>query len=132
MAGTITAPKGTKDILPADVARWQYVEATARKLFSGYRYSEIRTPAFEATELFVRGVGENTDIVGKEMYSFTTRGDDKITLRPENTAGVVRAFIQNKLFTEASPQKLWYLGRCSATSVRRRAASVSSTSSMPR
>jgi histidyl-tRNA synthetase len=110
MAGTITPPKGTKDILPSDLARWQYVEATARTLFRGYRYSEIRTPSFEATELFVRGVGENTDIVGKEMYSFTTRGDDEITLRPENTAGVVRAFIQHKLFTEPGPQKLWYTG----------------------
>lgn len=110
MAGTLTAPKGTKDILPADVARWQHVEAIARTLLTSYRYGEIRTPIFEATELFARGIGEETDIVGKEMYSFVTRGDDKITLRPENTAGVVRAFIQHKLFTEPSPQKLWYLG----------------------
>jgi histidyl-tRNA synthetase len=110
MAGTITAPKGTKDILPADVARWQYVEAIARELLATYRYGEIRTPILEATELFVRGVGEETDIVGKEMYSFTTRGGDDVTLRPENTAGVVRAYIQHKLYTEAAPQKLWYLG----------------------
>jgi histidyl-tRNA synthetase len=110
VAGSIAAPKGTKDILPTDVARWQYVESVARALFATYRYAEIRTPIFEPTDLFSRGIGEETDIVGKEMYSFTTRGDDKITLRPENTAGVVRAFIQHKLFTEPAPQKLWYTG----------------------
>lgn len=110
MATAIPAPKGTKDVMPADVGRWQHVEAIARQLLATYRYSEIRTPIFESTDLFQRGIGEETDIVGKEMYSFTTRGDDKITLRPENTAGVVRAFIQHKLFAEPAPQKLWYVG----------------------
>jgi histidyl-tRNA synthetase len=110
VATAIPAPKGTKDVMPVDVGRWQHVEAIARALLATYRYSEIRTPIFESTDLFQRGIGEETDIVGKEMYSFTTRGDDKITLRPENTAGVVRAFIQHKLFAEPAPQKLWYVG----------------------
>jgi histidyl-tRNA synthetase len=112
MANQVTAPKGTKDILPAEAARWQHVEATARELLRTYRYDEIRTPVFESTDLFQRGIGENTDIVGKEMYTFLGKGEDaaSFTLRPENTAGVVRAYIQHKLYTQPAPQKLWYIG----------------------
>ncbi|HBQ98267.1 MAG TPA: histidine--tRNA ligase, partial [Cyanobacteria bacterium UBA11691] len=79
--------RGTRDILPDEVARWQWVEAIARKVLAQARYQEIRTPIFEQTELFARGIGEATDVVGKEMYTFTDRGDRSITLRPENTAG---------------------------------------------
>ncbi|MDB5097177.1 MAG: histidyl-tRNA synthetase [Cyanobacteria bacterium RYN_339] len=115
MSNHVTAPKGTKDILPADAGRWQHVEAMARELFKAYRYQEIRTPVFESTDLFQRGIGENTDIVGKEMYTFESKSDDptkrlSLTLRPENTAGVVRAYIQHKLFAQPLPQKLWYTG----------------------
>jgi histidyl-tRNA synthetase len=106
----LQAPKGTVDILPADAARWRYVEAVARDVLGAYRYAEIRTPIYEATELFVRSVGEGTDIVGKEMFSFEDRGGRALTLRPECTAGVARAYIEHKLYTRPGPQKLWYLG----------------------
>lgn len=110
MSKQVTAPKGTKDILPADAELWEHVEREARGLFRRYRYQEIRTPMFEATELFQRGIGENTDIVGKEMYTFIDKGDRSMTLRPEGTAGTVRAYIEHKLFTLPAPQKLWYAG----------------------
>lgn len=110
MAQQLQAPKGTVDILPEDAARWRRVEAVARDVLDTYRYAEIRTPIYESTELFVRGVGEGTDIVGKEMFSFEDRGGRALTLRPENTAGVARAYIEHKLYTRPAPQKLWYLG----------------------
>ncbi|MBP0042709.1 MAG: histidine--tRNA ligase [Roseofilum sp. SBFL] len=101
--------RGTRDILPDEVARWQWVEAIARKVLAQARYQEIRTPIFEQTELFARGIGEATDVVGKEMYTFTDRGDRSITLRPENTAGVVRSYIEHSLSSKGL-QRLWYIG----------------------
>ncbi|MGI5848565.1 MAG: histidine--tRNA ligase [Christensenellales bacterium] len=103
------APKGTKDILPAQSGKWQYIEAVIRDICAKFGYSEIRTPVFEHTELYLRGVGDTTDIVQKEMYTFLDKGQRSITLKPEGTAGVVRSFIENKLFAEAQPTKMYYL-----------------------
>ncbi len=103
------APKGTKDVLPAQSAGWQYVESAAREVCSLYGYREIRTPVFEHTELFLRGVGDTTDIVQKEMYTFEDKGGRSITLKPEGTAGVVRSFVENSLYAEALPVKMYYL-----------------------
>jgi histidyl-tRNA synthetase len=102
--------RGTVDILPEEVPRWRLVEETTRAVFACYGYREIRTPIFERTELFARSVGEETDIVSKEMYTFTDRSGESLSLRPENTASVVRAFIQHKMWTQANPVKLFYLG----------------------
>ncbi len=110
MANILQTIKGTKDILPEDAPRWRRVQATAEALFGVYNYQEIRTPIYEATELYARGIGESTDIVGKEMFSFDDRGGRHVTLRPEGTAGVARAFIQHKIYTRPAPQKLWYFG----------------------
>lgn len=108
---TIHIPRGTIDVLPGEVEKWQYIEAWARELCQRYNYAEIRTPIFEHTELFERGVGEATDIVQKEMYTFLDKGKRSITLRPEGTAPVVRAYVENKLYAEANqPQKLFYIG----------------------
>jgi histidyl-tRNA synthetase len=105
------AVKGTKDILPAESYKWQMVEKTIRDVFSAFGYQEIRTPVFEDTTLFARGIGETTDVVGKEMYSFRpTDADDSITLRPEMTAGVVRAYLQHNLSGQESVSKLYYIG----------------------
>ncbi|WP_079530375.1 histidine--tRNA ligase [Halobacillus hunanensis] len=105
------APRGTQDILPGISEKWQYVEQKLIELSRCYNYKEIRTPIFEHTELFQRSVGDSTDIVQKEMYTFTDRGDRSITLRPEGTASVVRSFVQNKLFGQPSqPTKLFYIG----------------------
>jgi len=109
MAKIINVIKGTKDILPQDVEDWHRLEETALKVFSGYGYREIRTPIFEATELFARGVGDTTDIVNKEMYTFE-KSERSLTLRPENTAGVVRSFIENGMARLSAPVKLWYKG----------------------
>ncbi|QJD81829.1 histidine--tRNA ligase [Cohnella herbarum] len=103
-------PPGTQDILPGNSELWQYVENTARDICRRYRFGEIRTPVFEATELFKRGVGETTDIVEKEMYTFEDRGNRSMTLRPEGTAGVVRSYVENKLFGEPDVSKLYYIG----------------------
>lgn len=103
-------PKGTQDILPGVVESWQYIEAKARDLCRRYNYKEIRTPIFEHTELFQRGVGETTDIVEKEMYTFLDKGDRSISLRPEGTAGVVRSYAENKLYGEPEVAKLYYIG----------------------
>ncbi|QMV43845.1 histidine--tRNA ligase [Cohnella cholangitidis] len=103
-------PPGTQDILPGNSELWQYVENTARDLCRRFRFGEIRTPVFEATELFKRGVGETTDIVEKEMYTFEDRGKRSMTLRPEGTAGVVRSYVENKLFGEPDVSKLYYIG----------------------
>ncbi|PWU68379.1 histidine--tRNA ligase [Gracilibacillus dipsosauri] len=105
------APRGTQDLLPGVSDKWQYVEGKLKELSNLYQYKEIRTPIFEHTELFERGVGDTTDIVQKEMYTFTDKGDRSITLRPEGTASVVRAFVQHKLFGSPSqPTKLFYIG----------------------
>jgi len=101
--------KGTKDILPQEITLWQKMEKNALDIFSRYGYKEIRTPIIETTELFARGVGDTTDIVNKEMYSFE-KSDRSITLRPENTAGVVRSFIENGMARQSMPVKLWYKG----------------------
>ncbi len=106
----IQAVRGTRDILPEEVRIWQQVEAKAREILGRASYQEIRTPIFELTELFTRGIGSATDVVGKEMYSFSTRGEQEVSLRPENTAGVVRAYIQHGLQVAADVQRLWYSG----------------------
>jgi histidyl-tRNA synthetase len=108
--GAIQALRGTRDILPEEVCYWQLVEATAREILAKAVYREIRSPIFEQTSLFERGIGEGTDIVGKEMYTFNDRGDRSITLRPEGTAGVVRSFIENNLYAQGGVQRLWYAG----------------------
>lgn len=105
-------PKGTQDILPADSAKWQYVENVARETFKKYNYGEIRTPMFEHYEVISRSVGDTTDIVTKEMYDFHDKGDRHITLRPEGTAPVVRSYVENKLFAPEvqKPVKVYYIG----------------------
>ena len=105
----IQAQKGTKDILPQEVENWQRMEAAANKVFSKANFKEIRTPIFEATELFARGVGDSTDIVNKEMYTFE-KSERSLTLRPENTAGVVRAYIEHGFSRLPQPVKLWHKG----------------------
>ncbi len=103
------APKGTKDVLPSQSANWQYVESVVRDICARFGYREIRTPVFEHTELFLRGVGDTTDIVQKEMYTFEDKGGRSITLKPEGTAGVVRSFVENSMFADAQPTKMYYL-----------------------
>src|SRR3954464_7112829 len=111
----IKAVRGTRDLLPPETALWNFAESTVREVFRAYNFHEIRTPIFEETQLFARSVGEETDIVSKEMYTFEDRGraqSDKgqsLTLRPENTAGVVRAYIEHKLW-ERGLNKLYYIG----------------------
>lgn len=118
---TIQSLPGTEDILPkpqlvgqdlkvADICTWQWVESTARVILQRAVYREIRTPSFESTSLFERGIGEATDVVGKEMYTFTDKGDRSCTLRPEGTAGAVRAYIQHSLYAQGGVQRLWYCG----------------------
>jgi histidyl-tRNA synthetase len=106
------APRGTRDVLPQEVYKWHYVEDMFRGVCHHFGYSEIRTPVFEHTELFQRGVGETTDIVQKEMYTFKDRGGRSITLKPEGTAPVVRAFIEHKMYAETQPTKLYYVTPC--------------------
>jgi len=107
----IQIPRGTQDVMPGVVELWQYVEEKARDLCRRFNYQEIRTPIFEQTELFQRGVGETTDIVEKEMYSVESRGEDQLTLRPEGTAGVVRSYVEKKLYGSPNqPTKLYYIG----------------------
>ncbi|MDD4081441.1 MAG: histidine--tRNA ligase, partial [Eubacteriales bacterium] len=105
----IQSPKGTKDMLPLDSAAWQWIEKTMRREAALAGYLEIRTPVFEHTELFKRGVGDTTDIVQKEMYTFLDKGGRSITLKPEGTAGTVRAFVQGKLYAGPLPAKMYYL-----------------------
>jgi histidyl-tRNA synthetase len=107
---SIQKPKGTQDLLPGEVEKWQYLESKARDLCQRFNYKEIRSPIFESTELFSRGVGETTDIVEKEMYTFVDKGDRSMTLRPEGTAGVVRAYVENKLYGVPDLTKLFYVG----------------------
>src|ERR1700678_1462040 len=117
----LKAVRGTRDLLPPETELWNHIEATARRVFARYNFGEIRTPIFEDTQLFARGVGEETDIVAKEMYTFTSsRGPaqqsqreekaQSLTLRPENTAGVVRAYIEHNLGERGQLQKLYYIG----------------------
>ena len=113
---TLKAVRGTRDLLPPETALWNRIEATARSVFARYNFGEIRTPIFEDTALFSRGVGEETDIVSKEMYTWEDRAraqsekPQSLTLRPENTAGVVRAYIEHKLGETGQLQKLYYIG----------------------
>ncbi|MGZ5426204.1 MAG: histidine--tRNA ligase [Thermoanaerobaculia bacterium] len=107
----IASVKGTRDLLPPETRVWNRVEAAAREVFALYGFDEIRTPVLESTELFVRSVGESTDIVHKEMYTFTDRGGRSVTLRPENTAGVARAYVEHALAQAGRPWKLYYIGQ---------------------
>src|SRR6202789_2674445 len=112
----LKAVRGTRDLLPPETELWNHIEATARRVFARYNFGEIRTPVFEDTTLFARGVGEETDIVSKEMYTWEDRARaqsekaQSLTLRPENTAGVVRAYIEHKLGDSGQLQKLFYIG----------------------
>jgi histidyl-tRNA synthetase len=107
---SIQAIRGTRDILPDEIIYWQRIESLARDILNKAAYQEIRTPIFEETSLFERGIGEATDVVGKEMYTFKDKGDRAITLRPEGTAGVVRSFIEHGLHAQGGVQRLWYTG----------------------
>ncbi|MDO7908097.1 histidine--tRNA ligase [Paenibacillus sp. JX-17] len=103
-------PTGTQDLLPGVVEKWQFVEDKIRDLCRRFNYREVRTPIFEQTDLFVRGIGDTTDVVEKEMYTFKDKGDRSLTLRPEGTAGVVRAYVENKLYGEPDVTKVYYMG----------------------
>ncbi len=108
----ITIPKGTKDVLPSESCKWQFIEGAARKIAAQFNIKEIRTPVFEHTELFLRGVGETTDVVTKEMYTFEDKGGRSITLKPEGTAGAARMFIENGLANAPLPLKAYYITPC--------------------
>ncbi len=112
MAALISAPRGTQDTLPCDSAKWQYIEKTAREVAELFGYKEIRFPTFEHTELFCRGVGDTSDVVQKEMYTFEDKGNRSITLRPEGTASTVRSVLTNGLLNDALPLKVYYLTSC--------------------
>ena len=105
-----SGPRGTHDITPAEAKNWLRIETAARQICDRYHYGEIRTPIFEHTELFLRGIGETTDVVEKEMYTFTDRGGRSVTLRPENTAAVVRSYLEQKLGADGQTAKLFYIG----------------------
>ncbi len=105
----ISIPKGTKDVLPSESYKWHYIENTVREVARLFGANEVRTPTFEHTELFLRGVGDTTDIVNKEMYTFEDKGNRSITLKPEGTAGVARAYIENSLFNAPQPTKMYYI-----------------------
>ena len=113
----IKAVKGTRDLLPPSTEVWNRVETAARAVFRAYHYGEIRTPIFEETQLFARGVGADTDIVTKEMYTFDDRDGSSLTLRPENTASVIRAYIEHRLDQRPGVQKLYYIGPIDRKSV---------------
>jgi histidyl-tRNA synthetase len=102
--------KGLQDILPPDISIWQHIESTSRKIFDSYGYGEIRLPIMEATDVFVRSIGETSDIVEKEMYTFEDRGGRSVTLRPEGTAPFVRAYVEHHLYNDPAPQKFYYMG----------------------
>jgi histidyl-tRNA synthetase len=112
MSDIIKKIKGTEDIMPKDSYRWQFLENLMRQQADVYGFKEVRTPVFEQTSLFSRGVGETTDVVQKEMYTFSTKGDDSITLRPEGTAGAARAFLEHGVFNDGLPSKQYYLTTC--------------------
>src|SRR5512133_2770485 len=102
------APKGTRDILPPETDKWQYIEGVISEICRNFGYKEIRTPVFEHTELFQRGVGDTTDVVQKEMYTFADKGGRSMTLRPEGTAGVVRSYLENGMASWPAPVRLYY------------------------
>ena len=135
---TLKAVRGTRDLLPPETALWNRIEATARDVFARYNFGEIRTPIFEDTALFARGVGEETDIVSKEMYTWEDRARaqsekaQSLTLRPENTAGVVRAYIEHGLGESGQLQKLSTSAPNSAASAPKKAATASSRKSAPK
>ncbi|MBZ4646953.1 MAG: histidyl-tRNA synthetase [Petroclostridium sp.] len=106
------APKGTKDVIPDESYKWQYIENMIRKICDSYGYKEIRTPVFEHTELFERGMGDTTDVVQKEMYTFEDKGGRSITLRPEGTASAVRSYLENSLYAAPQPTKMYYIISC--------------------
>ena len=111
--GVITKKiKGTEDVLPKQSYRWQFIENIMREEAANFGFKEIRTPVFEHTELFQRGVGETTDVVQKEMYTFDDKGGRSITLRPEGTAGAVRAYLEHGIFNDGAPQKMSYITSC--------------------
>ncbi|MBR3948140.1 MAG: ATP phosphoribosyltransferase regulatory subunit, partial [Clostridia bacterium] len=112
MALVTKSIKGTQDVLPGESHKWQYLEQTVLEQAKNYGYKEIRVPVFEHTELFQRGVGDTTDVVQKEMYTFEDKGGRSITLRPEGTAGVVRSYLEHGLFNEPAPMKLCYTISC--------------------
>jgi len=126
---TLQAIRGMNDILPEQTPLWRYFEGRVASLLDGYGYRQIRMPIVEFTELFKRSIGEVTDIVEKEMYTFEDRNGDSLTLRPEGTAACVRAVLEHGLAGGGQTQKLWYIARCSATSARRKGATGSSTRS---
>jgi len=128
----VKAVRGTRDILPPSSAVWNHVETVARQVFRAYNYGEIRTPIFELTELFARGVGSDTDIVSKEMYTWDDRDGTSLTLRPECTASVIRACIEHRLDQLPGLKKFFYLGPCFAANARRKAVSASSRRSARR
>lgn len=106
------APKGTKDIMPKDVYKWQFVEKAFKEMCEKHGFKEVRTPTFEHTELFTRGVGDTTDIVEKQMYTFNDYANRSITLKPEGTSPVVRAFVEHKIYAEVQPTKMYYIIPC--------------------
>ena len=108
MASIIRLPKGTRDILPDEIHKWYHIEEVVRRLCQDFGYREIRTPVFESTDLFVRGVGDTTDIVQKEMFTLVDAGGRSLTLRPEGTSPVVRAVLENSLYAGPMPLKLYY------------------------
>src|SRR5262245_25498730 len=110
MAEKHQAPRGTRDLLPGEIERWQWVEARAREVLERYGYREIRTPIFEDYELFARSSGEASDVVAKEMYRFKDLGDRDLALRPEGTAGVCRAYLQHGMAQQGRIHRLWYMG----------------------
>lgn len=108
----LSAPKGTKDILPQESYQWQYVESVLKQIALDFNFKELRTPTFESTEVFARGVGDTTDVVTKEMYTFLDKGGRSVTLRPEGTAGIARSFVEHGLYAGVLPLKLYYLISC--------------------
>ncbi|MBP1569514.1 MAG: ATP phosphoribosyltransferase regulatory subunit, partial [Oscillospiraceae bacterium] len=112
MAILTKAPRGTQDVLPDQSAKWQHVEKTAMRVAETFGFKEIRFPTFEHTELFARGVGDSTDVVQKEMYTFLDKGERSITLRPEGTAGCMRTLIEHGILNGALPAKVSYLTSC--------------------
>ena len=108
--GIAKTPKGMHDILPEDQVYWEFIRETVRKEAAAYNFKRLDTPIVESTQLFAKGVGQGTDIVEKEMYSFKTKGGDALTMRPEGTASVVRSFIEHGMHTRPSPMKMYYMG----------------------
>ena len=105
-------PKGTEDLLPQDSYKWQYLEKNFKEICDNFGYKEIRVPTFEHTELFERGVGDTTDVVEKQMYTFNDKGGRSVTLRPEGTASVARSYLENNLYAGVLPLKMWYNVPC--------------------